>query len=332
MKKVYVVFQRLNRISNLTMVTCLGFFLVGSSIHVFAVPRNASVQAVQQSKMITGTVVDETGEAIIGANVKVEGATVGTITDLDGRFTLQVPAGSKITVSYIGFVPQTLVPRQGNDFRIVLKEDSKQLDEVVVIGYGTQKAKNVTGSIGVIAPKEIEDLPVSNLGAALAGQIPGLSVSGGDSRPGEGASISIRQQFSYSKDGGNSVPMVIIDDVIQIDPNSGLATLETFNSLDPSEIESISVLRDASAAIYGSRASQGAIIVKTKRGKAGTPKISYSGKFGFNDAVGHPKTLTGGDYGRFANSFNIANGKINTANADWTNKVYSDAEIAEMIN
>ncbi len=330
MKKVYVVFQRLNRISNLTKVACLGFFLVGSSIHVFAVPRNASVQAVQQSKMITGTVVDETGEAIIGANVKVEGATVGTITDLDGRFTLQVPAGSKITVSYIGFVPQTLVPRQGNDFRIVLKEDSKQLDEVVVIGYGTQKAKNVTGSIGVIAPKEIEDLPVSNLGAALAGQIPGLSVSGGDSRPGEGASISIRQQFSYSKDGGNSVPMVIIDDVIQIDPNSGLATLETFNSLDPSEIESISVLRDASAAIYGSRASQGAIIVKTKRGKAGTPKISYSGKFGFNDAVGHPKTLTGGDYGRFANSFNIANGKINTANADWTNKVYSDAEIAEM--
>ena len=137
----------------------------------------------------------------------------------------------------------------------------------------------MTGSIGVITPSEISDLPVSNLGAALAGQIPGLSISGGDSRPGEGATMSIRQSFSYSKDGGSTNPMVIIDDVIQIDANSGLPTLETFNALDPSEIESISVLRDASAAIYGSRASQGDLLfVKAKRGKSGAPKSNYSGK------------------------------------------------------
>nr|WP_320058325.1 TonB-dependent receptor [uncultured Bacteroides sp.] len=333
MKKVYVVFQRLNQISNLMKVACLGFFLMGSSTYVFAVPvGGGTVQTVQQSKTIMGVVVDESGEPIIGANIKVDGSTIGTITDLNGRFSLEVPAGGKVSVSYIGYIPQTLLPKQGKDFKIVLKEDSKQLDEVVVVGYGTQKAKNVTGSIGIITPKDIADLPVSNLGAALAGQVPGLSVSGGDSRPGEGANVSIRQQFLYSKDGGNRVPLVIIDDVIQIDPNSGLSTLDAFNALDPSEVESISVLRDASASIYGSRASQGAIIVKTKRGKAGVPKINYSGKFGFNDAVGHPKTLTGGDYGRFANSFNIANGKINMTDPKWVNNVYSDTEIAEMDN
>lgn len=274
--------------------------------------------------------VDETGETVIGASVVVEGTTNGTITDFDGKFTLNVPKGKKIVVSFVGYAPQTIAVQPGKTIQVILKEDSKMLEEVVVVGYGTQKAKNVTGSIGVITPSEISDLPVSNLGAALAGQIPGLSISGGDSRPGEGATMSIRQSFSYSKDGGSTNPMVIIDDVIQIDANSGLPTLDTFNALDPSEIESISVLRDASAAIYGSRASQGAIIVKTKRGKSGAPKISYSGKFGFNDAVGHPKTLKGAAYGRFANSFNLANGKINSANEDWVNKVYNEAELAEM--
>ena len=323
--------QKLDKISSLTQAVCLSFFLAGiAGQEVHAGSGTPAVQSVLQTKTVTGQVVDENGEPIIGASVVVEGTTSGTITDLDGKFALQVPSGKKVVVSFVGYIPQNLVPKQGKDFNVVLKEDSKMLEEVVVVGYGTQKAKDVTGSIGVIAPKEIAELPVSNLGAALAGQIPGLSVSGGDNRPGAGASITIRQSFSYSKDGGSSNPMVIIDDVIQIDPNSGLPTLDTFNALDASEVESISVLRDASAAIYGSRASQGAIIVKTKRGKAGTPKISYSGKFGFNDAVGHPKTLTGSAYGRFANSFNLASNKVN--GADKSNKLYSDAELTEMDN
>ncbi len=314
-------------------IICLSFLF---SIPVGAFAEKASealvVNADQQRGIVKGTVVDAQGEPIIGASVTIKGGTVGTITDIDGNFSLTVPAGSQLIISYIGYIRQSVTPIAGQSLKVVLQEDTKTLDEVVVVGYGTQKAKDVTGSIGVITPKEIEELPVSNLGAALAGQIPGLNISGGDSRPGEGASISIRQSFSYSKDGGSSNPMVIIDDVIQIDANSGLPTLDTFNALDPSEIESISVLRDASAAIYGSRASQGAIIVKTKRGKVGTPRISYSGKFGFNDAVGHAKILTGSDYGRFANSFNLANGKINKNNADWVNKVYSEDELAAMDN
>ena len=314
----------------------LALLLAGSTVPSWAevgvaasLSNTASVQ--QTGRKVTGKVLDEKGETIIGASVKVVGTTLGTITDFDGNFTLNnVPEGKKIEISYIGYISQSLEPKGNQLLTIKLKEDTKTLDEVVVVGYGTQKAKDVTGSIGVITPKEIEDLPVSNLGAALAGQIPGLSVSGGDGRPGEAATISIRQSFNYSKDGGNTNPMVVIDDVIQIDPNTGLPTMETFNMLDVSEIESVSVLRDASAAIYGSRASQGAIIVKTKRGKAGVPRINYSGKFGVNDAVSHPKVLKGSDYGRFSNSFNIANGKINTGTDGWKNKLWSEDELKYM--
>lgn len=331
MRKEKTFLRKPDRIGSLTQVVCLSLFLTGvSAQEASAEAEWPGTYATQQANTVTGQVVDEAGETIIGASVVVEGTTNGTITDFDGKFTLDVPAGKKITVSFVGYTPQTIVARPGKTIKVVLKEDSKMLEEVVVVGYGTQKAKNVTGSIGVITPSEISDLPVSNLGAALAGQIPGLTISGGDGRPGEGATMSIRQSFSYSKDGGSTNPMVIIDDVIQIDANSGLPTLETFNALDPSEIESISVLRDASAAIYGSRASQGAIIVKTKRGKSGAPKINYSGKFGFNNAISHPKTLKGAAYGRFANSFNLANGKINSASPDWVNKIYSEAELAEM--
>lgn len=323
--------KKQSRYLSVAKIICLSF-LFYIPVETFAVSAKgvSAVNAVQQQGVVKGQVVDSQGETVIGASVTVKGGTVGTITDIEGNFTLTVPSGSQIVVSFIGYMRQFVTPKPGQLLKIVLQEDTKILDEVVVIGYGTQKAKDVTGSIGVITPKEIEELPVSNLGAALAGQIPGLSVQGGDGRPGEGASISIRQSFSYSKDGGSSSPMIIIDDVIQIDPNSGLPTMDTFNSLDPSEIESISVLRDASASIYGSRASQGAIVVKTKRGKSGTPKISYSGKFGVNDAVGHPKTLNGSAYGRFANSLNMASGKINTAVDGWENKIYNAAELSEM--
>lgn len=314
----------------------LALLLAGSTVPTWAevgvaanLSGTASVQ--QDGRKVTGKVLDENGEPVIGASIKVTGTTTGTITDFDGNFTLNnVPKGAKIEISYIGYLTQTVEAKGNEPLTIKLAEDNQMLDEVVVVGYGTQKAKDVTGSIGVITPKEIEDLPVSNLGAALAGQIPGLSVSGGSGRPGEGATLSIRQSFNYSKDGGNSIPMVVIDDVIQIDPNTGLPTLETFNMLDPSEIESISVLRDASAAIYGSRASQGAIIVKTKRGKSGAPRINYSGKFGVNDAVGHPKVLTGSDYGRFSNSFNLATGKINKGSDGWENKLWSQEELDYM--
>ena len=281
----------------------------------------------QQPIVVSGTVSDETGESIIGATVSMEGGKAGTITDLDGNFSLSVPSDATLRISYIGYLSQSVRVNGRASLSVILKEDVQSLDEVVVVGYGTQRVKNVTGSITQISAKDVESLPVSNLAEALAGQINGLSVKGGSGRPGEGASLSIRQSFSYSKDGGSETPLVIIDDVIQVDPRSGLPSLDQFNMLDASEVESITVLRDASAAIYGSRASQGAIIVKTKRGQQGAPRISYSGKFMVNDAVSHAKTLNAYEYGKFANSFLLAAGKAKLTD---TNKLFSETELEEM--
>ena len=287
-----------------------------------------------QTRKITGQVIDEKGEPIIGANVAIKGSsgTTGTITDLDGNFTVNLPEGEKLTVSYIGYITQVIAPKS-NTIIISLKEDTKSLNEVVVIGYGTQKMKNVTGSVATISAEELEDLPVSNMAEALQGMINGLDVVLGSPRPGSGGSeIYVRQNRTLSgisKDGGNTIPLIIIDDVMQLG-NNGNPTMEQFNLLDPSEVESITVLRDASAAIYGSRAANGAILVKTKRGKSGVPQINYSGKFAWNDAVSHSKVLKGSEYGRFVNAFAIGAGKV----SDYTelDNIYSDIEIAEMDN
>lgn len=288
----------------------------------------ASAAFAQQNMTVRGNVKDQSGEPIIGASVR--SGSSGTVSDLDGNFTLNVPGNATIQVTYLGYLPQNISVNNRTDLSVVMSEDAKSLDEVVVIGYGTQKLRNVTGAITQISASSIEDLPVSNLAEALAGQINGLSVSGGSSRPGEAASLSIRQSFSYSKDGGTSVPLVIIDDVMQIDANTGQPTLDQFNILDASEVESITVLRDASAAIYGTRASQGAIVVKTKRGKSGVPKISYSGKFGYNDAISHSKTLDAYRYGVWANSALTAAGKINPSNSDYLDKSFSPNELELM--
>lgn len=293
--------QKLDKIGNLTQVVCLSLFLTGVSVQGVSAETGFPIsQSVQQTKTVTGQVVDETGEPVIGASVVVEGTTNGTITDFDGKFALQVPSGKKVVISFVGYVPQTIAPKQGKDFRVVLKEDSKILDEVVIVGYGTQKAKNVTGAISTVNPKEIEDLPVGNLGAALQGMVTGLSVSGGQTRPGAAASLSIRQPMTLSKDGGDTNPIYVVDDFI--------VDATTFNNLDPSEVENISVLKDAAASVYGARGGQGAILVKTKRGKEGDPRISYSGQFGYNDEIARPKMMDSYHYGLFYNAIAAANG------------------------
>ncbi len=289
-----------------------------------AKPEESGISQQQNKVSVSGTVVDEKGDAIIGASIIEKGTNNGIVADLDGKFNINVAPNATLQISYLGYITQ-MVPVAGKrNLSIIMQEDSRNLDEVVVIGYGSQRIKDVTGSIVPVDMKRIEELPVTSISEALQGQIPGLSVTGGSTRPGVAASLSIRQPFTLSKDGGNQLPLVIIDDMIQTDPATGLATLEQFNMLDPSEVESITVLRDASAAIYGSRASQGAIVVKTKRGREGAPKISYSGKFMRNDAVGHTKTLNAHEYGVFANSFLRASGITDEAN------LYSDSELQAM--
>lgn len=317
---------------------CLSLFLWAGYPQVMAagaeIPDNLGQQD-EEKVRASGVVVDENGDPIPGANVLITGKSRGTVTDVNGKFAMPVPAGSTLQVSFIGYVTQQVQP--GENLRIVLKEDSQMLEEakVVEVGYGSQRMKNVTGAISTIDPKEIEDLPVGNLGAALAGRVTGLSVSGGTSRPGSQASLTIRNPFSVSKDGGTTDPLYVIDDFI--------ADATQFNNLDPAEVESITVLKDAAAAVYGARASQGAVLVKTKKGKNGVPRISYSGMVAVNDEVMRPKVLNAYEYGLFYNKWNGESGRnkdatdvanffqedeleaMKSLNYDWLDKVWEPA-------
>ena len=292
MSKKYIIF-------NLCLV-----FLLAFTLSAYA----------QNTRTVTGTVMDDLGEPIIGAAVKVVDSPVGTVTDIDGKFSLSVKEGSKLTISFIGYISQTITNL--NNPKIVLMEDVAKLDEVVVVGYGTQKMKNVTGAIETLSTDEIKDLSVGSLGDALSGMMSGLHVSSSGGRPGSTPSLQIRQSSintsvtPTSTRGGDAdpSPLYVIDDFI--------STEEAFNNLDVSEVESITVLKDASAAVYGARAAYGVILVKTKRGKVGTPSISYNGQFGFTDALKLPKMLSAYDYGRIYNAARAAGTSTSDTESD----------------
>ncbi len=255
-----------------------------------------SVPAFAQ-KTYTGTVVDENGEPVIGAAVKIIGTTSGTITDFDGKFNLAIPAGKSIEISFIGYITQRI--SNFKNLKIVLKEDTQQLEEVVVVGYGVQKKAHLTGSVETVPMKELQDIPTGNIASALSGMINGVSVNGGESRPGENATIYIRGANNMSEIGSSAQqPLFVIDGFI-LDATA-------FNNLDASSIENISVLKDASAAVYGARAANGVVLVTTKRGQLGAPQISYSGSFGITDAVATPKMLNTYNYGRLWNAVRAA--------------------------
>lgn len=270
----------------------------------------------QNAVTITGKVVDKDGLGVVGLNVIEKGTKHGVLTDIDGAYKIQVPKGAVLQFSFIGMKTVEKTATVSTSINITMQDDAATLNEVVVVGYGSQKKSNLTGAVATIKPDNIQDLPVSNLSEALRGQIPGLSVSNanGSSRPGGAADITIRQTFGFSKDGNSTVPLIVIDDMVQIDPTTGKPSQEAFNRLDPSEIESITVLKDGSAAIYGSRASQGAIIVKTKRGKEGKTKFSYYSQFAVNDAISHVKTMNAYEHGIWKNRFLNSRADTNTAN------------------
>ena len=267
-----------------------------------------SASALAQNQTVSGTVLDELGEPVIGATVTVEGEKTATITDMDGNYKIAVPKGKKITISYIGYMPMTVAPGG----TVKLEEDKQTLEEVVVVGYGSQKKAHLTGSIATVEMDDIQDLANGNLGSSLSGLVNGLSVTGGDSRPGEPARLAIRDVNSLGEIGSTAQqPLFVIDGYIypnDVKVGNSYQNLgaEAFNNLDPSEVESISVLKDASAAVYGARAANGVILVTTKKGKVGAPSISYSGSIGFTDEVARPKMLSAYDYGRLYNTYAAA--------------------------
>lgn len=230
--------------------------------------ENASMSIQQQKgNTVQGTVVDQNGEPVIGATVRVKGSKAGTVTDLDGKFTL-TNADGPIEISYIGYKTQIIKNAKGNNVHISLQEDANALEDVVVVGYGQQKKASLTSAITQIKGEEVfKDRSVSSTAVALQGEIPGLTVTRTSTRPGmEGAAFKIRGDISVN---GSSSPLIIIDGVT--------GSLDELNSMNGNDIDNISVLKDASAAIYGSRAASGVILVTTKRGKEGKAHISYNG-------------------------------------------------------
>ena len=283
---------------------CLGLMLMSS----------ASVMA--QDQTVTGKVLDELGEPVIGATVTVAGTKNATVTDLDGNYKIAVPKNGKVTISYIGYLPQTVKPGG----TVSLQEDKQSLEEIVVVGYGSQKKAHLTGSVATVEMDDIQDLANGGLASSLSGMVNGLSVSGGDARPGERARMSIRDINSLGDVGSTAQePLYVIDGYIY--PNDvkvGNTTqnlgAEAFNNLDPSEVESISVLKDASAAVYGARAANGVILVTTKKGKLGAPSISYSASIGITDEVARPKMLSAYNYGRLYNAITAADPRNTSLN------------------
>lgn len=266
-----------------------------------------TMPALAQNQVVHGTVLDENGEPVVGATVRVPGAKTGTVTDFDGNYTLSAPSGKQLVVSYVGYKD---VNTTGG--RVQLTAANTDLNEVVVVGYGTQKKAHLTGSVTTVPVDDIQDLANGGLASSLSGLVNGLSVSGGDARPGENARMYIRDTNALNDVGSTAQqPLYVIDGYIY--PNDvkvGNSTqnlgAEAFNNLDASEVESITVLKDASAAVYGARAANGVILVTTRKGKLGAPRISYSGTFGFTDELARPKMLSAYDYGRLYNAVTAA--------------------------
>lgn len=256
----------------------------------------ASTMLFAQQRTVTGVISnEETKEPIPGVTVSVKGTDRVTTTNEQGRFSILVSGNeSVLKISSVGYVYKELTVGAANSLTIPMAKDVKQMEDVVVIGYGTQRRSHLTGAVSTVDMSRIQDLPVGNLSEALKGQIAGVSVSGGYSRPGEPATISIRNPYYMSKDGGSKTPLYVIDDIIR--------TPDDFNMLDASEVESISVLKDAAAAIYGIIGSNGVVIVKTKRGRIGQSTINYSSTFGVSDAPYMPKMMSAYQQAQYFNA------------------------------
>lgn len=253
--------------------------------------KEKSPQSVQQNKKISikGTIKDENGETIIGASVVENGnASNGTITDYNGEFSLTVAANGKFTVSYVGYTSQIIAVKPGIvQYNVILKEDAQTLNEVVVVGYGTQKKVNLTGSVASISTNEIKDRVQTDVLSAIQGTVPGVTII---SRPGGYTEINFRGRGNL----GTSSPLYVIDGVI--------SSASFFSNLDPNSIESISFLKDAaSASIYGSRAAYGVVLVTTKQGKKEKTNVSYSGYVSFDNPTYKPEYVNSAQYAELYN-------------------------------
>lgn len=246
----------------------------------------AGIDAVAQSIQVKGKITDTTGEPVIGANVVVEGTTTGVISDIDGNFSVEANRGATLRISFIGYQPQE-VKATGAFLNVVLESDTELLDEVVVVGYGSQKKSDITGAMVNVKSEALQQAPVGNIGAALQGLAAGVDVqmAGGSTHPGATPQIRIRGERSIN---ASNDALIVVDGI----PFSG-----NLNEINNDDVESISVLKDASAtAIYGSRGANGVILITTKRGKSGKMTVSYNGYYGVIAAIKKYPIMNSAEY------------------------------------
>ena len=251
----------------------LSFGMMGAPVSLF--PLTATAAMTQQTVKVTGQVVDQDGEPLIGATVKVKGAQTGTVTDFNGNFSLDANANATLVVSYVGFKDREVATRGRSALgTLQLESDSQVLEQVVVVGYGTQKKADLTGSVAVVNADELKKVSNSNISTMLEGKVAGVQVTS-DGQPGADPSVRIRGLGSF----GSTAPLYVID---------GVPMGTTIRDFSPNDIETIQVLKDASAgAIYGSRAANGVVIITTKGGKKDQPlRVDYKGYFGWDKIDG----------------------------------------------
>lgn len=269
----------------------INFEITGKSISIF-IPQKPQIKTNAAGGIIkaSGIISDSNGLPIIGASINIQGTSKGTISDMDGKFTLEVPANSILKVTCIGFLSKEITVNNQRDHKIILSEDLKVLDEVVVVGYGTQKKRNVTGAVSIVKADDLSFAATSNFAQALQGRAPGVQVIQATGQPGAGVSIQLRSNPSNANAG-----VLYVVDGVPINDNAGTPSSAKYGSsgvdqsplnfINPEDIETISFLKDASSAsIYGARAGAGVVLITTKRGKSGIPKVTFTSSYGIQNA------------------------------------------------
>ncbi|MFT2010439.1 TonB-dependent receptor [Pontibacter sp. 13R65] len=253
----------------------------------------------RQAVTVSGKITSDTNEGLPGVSIQIKGTTQGTVTDIDGNYSLPVPDGNAtLVVSYVGYLSQEIAVKNRSTINITLRTDSKALDEVVVVGYGTQKRADVTGAIATLDAKAIEERPIARVDQALVGQMAGVRVQQTSGVPGRGFSIQVRGSGSIS---AGSEPLYVIDgfplDVASQSASGGFGQGNPLDNINPNDIESIQVLKDASAAaIYGSRGANGVVIITTKSGRSGKPRITFNTYAGWNETAKKLDVLSGDEW------------------------------------
>jgi TonB-dependent starch-binding outer membrane protein SusC len=275
--------------------------------------------ATAQERVVNGVVRNaETQEPVAGVTVTIKGNNSKmTATNDKGEFTITVPANETVLrFTSVGFAFQEFMVGEKSTFLVSLAKETRSMEDVVVVGYGTKKRANVLGSVGTVNPKEIEDLPVANLATALVNKVPGVSITQSSGKPGSTTNLRIRNPVTFGSTGSIN-PLYVIDGIAYNDPDGKTF----FDNLDATMVESISFLKDAAASVYGARGANGVVLVTTKKGRPGKPRISYTGSYGISDAANIPQTLSAYEHAQALNNKYLARP------TDWSSILYTKEEM-----